>query len=259
MQLDRIEAIVRPRNPWESLDLGFSMVRRWWKPLYKVWFVLVLPIFVTIYLLFSFFEGSLWLALLMTWWWLKPLYDRILLHFLSHALFGEQPSIRQTLKVLPRLLFNTHLFSALTLRRFDFTRSFKLPVWQLEGSQARVAYQRLKMLQKNTRSTAIWLTIVCMHFEWVLLLSLFGLVYLMMPITYTFDLFYALIHEQALWAEILRMISTLLALSVVEPLYVAGGFALYLNRRTHLEGWDIDLAFRRIATHFSFNDQYHSG
>jgi hypothetical protein len=41
--------------------------------------------------------------------------------------------------------------------------------------------------------------------------------------------------------------SYVLAISIVEPLYVAGGFALYLNRRTILEGWDVELAFRRLA------------
>jgi hypothetical protein len=39
-----------------------------------------------------------------------------------------------------------------------------------------------------------------------------------------------------------------LAMSAIEPLYVACGFALYLNRRTQLEAWDIDLAFRRLRT-----------
>ncbi|HRE17433.1 MAG TPA: hypothetical protein PLW86_10300, partial [Rhodocyclaceae bacterium] len=34
--------------------------------------------------------------------------------------------------------------------------------------------------------------------------------------------------------------------AVIEPLYVASGFALYLNRRSELEGWDIDVAFRRL-------------
>jgi hypothetical protein len=33
----------------------------------------------------------------------------------------------------------------------------------------------------------------------------------------------------------------------LEPFYVAAGFALYLNRRTLLEGWDIEVALRRIA------------
>ncbi|RKZ75742.1 MAG: hypothetical protein DRR19_29135 [Candidatus Parabeggiatoa sp. nov. 1] len=247
MQLDRIQAIVRPRNPWESLDLGFSMVQRWWKPLYKVWFTFMLPFFIILFLLFSDF---LWVAAVMIWW-LKPLFDRIILYFLSHALFGEQPSIRQTVKALPSLLFNTRLFLALTIWRFDFARSFDLPVWQLEGSRGKAAYQRMRLLQKKTRNTAVWLTIVCLHFEWVLALSLFGLVYLMMPVTYTFDFFQVFFHEEALWVEITRLIASLLILSIVEPLYVAAGFALYLNRRTHLEGWDIELAFRRIAARLS--------
>jgi len=34
---------------------------------------------------------------------------------------------------------------------------------------------------------------------------------------------------------------------VLEPFYVAAGFALYLSRRTQLEGWDIEVALRRIA------------
>jgi hypothetical protein len=38
-----------------------------------------------------------------------------------------------------------------------------------------------------------------------------------------------------------------LAVFVIEPLYVAAGFALYLNRRTLLEGWDLEVALRRIA------------
>ena len=37
------------------------------------------------------------------------------------------------------------------------------------------------------------------------------------------------------------------AVLVLEPFYVAAGFGLYLNRRTMLEGWDIEVALRRIA------------
>jgi hypothetical protein len=39
----------------------------------------------------------------------------------------------------------------------------------------------------------------------------------------------------------------IISVSIMEPLYVAGGFALYINRRTLLEGWDIEVAFRRLA------------
>jgi hypothetical protein len=38
----------------------------------------------------------------------------------------------------------------------------------------------------------------------------------------------------------------MLTVLVLEPFYVAAGFALYLNTRTVLEGWDIELAFKRM-------------
>jgi hypothetical protein len=36
-----------------------------------------------------------------------------------------------------------------------------------------------------------------------------------------------------------------IAIFLVEPFYVAGGFAMYLNRRAELEAWDIEQEFRR--------------
>jgi hypothetical protein len=36
-----------------------------------------------------------------------------------------------------------------------------------------------------------------------------------------------------------------LVIIVVEPFYVAAGFAMYLNRRAELEAWDIEQEFRR--------------
>jgi hypothetical protein len=37
------------------------------------------------------------------------------------------------------------------------------------------------------------------------------------------------------------------AFAVVAPFYVCCGFALYLNRRVELEGWDLDLEFQRMV------------
>jgi hypothetical protein len=37
-------------------------------------------------------------------------------------------------------------------------------------------------------------------------------------------------------------------MSLIAPFYVAAGFALYLTRRTELEAWDIELAFRRLIS-----------
>jgi hypothetical protein len=40
----------------------------------------------------------------------------------------------------------------------------------------------------------------------------------------------------------------MVVVTLVEPFYVGAGFALYLNCRTRIEGWDVELAFRRMAT-----------
>jgi len=43
------------------------------------------------------------------------------------------------------------------------------------------------------------------------------------------------------------VLAYVVAVLLLEPFYVAAGFGLYLNRRTMLEGWDIEVALRRIA------------
>ena len=37
------------------------------------------------------------------------------------------------------------------------------------------------------------------------------------------------------------------AVSLIEPFYVAAGFSLYLNRRTILEGWDMEVRLRQLG------------
>jgi hypothetical protein len=39
----------------------------------------------------------------------------------------------------------------------------------------------------------------------------------------------------------------LFAITAIEPFFVGAGFGLYLNSRTLLEGWDVELTFRRLA------------
>lgn len=254
MELNRIGAVVRPRNAWESIDLGFSLVQAWWLPLYKVWLSFFIPLALIVYGV-AFWVGFSPITGAIIFWWLKPVPDRIVLYFLSHALFGERPTIGQTAKALPYLFWKTRLFHALTLGRLTLIRSFLLPVWQLEGLQGKTRKQRERLLQRRTRDTAVWLTAVCWHFEWILYFSLFGLWYMMMPVVYRVEITDLLLssHLHLWWIEIIKIVFTIIVVSIVEPLYVAGGFILYLNRRIHLEGWDIELAFRRLGARLSTN------
>ena len=43
MDLERISVAVRARDSWESVDLGFTMVRHWWRAIYSAWVVVVVP------------------------------------------------------------------------------------------------------------------------------------------------------------------------------------------------------------------------
>ena len=49
------------------------------------------------------------------------------------------------------------------------------------------------------------------------------------------------------WAQLLLLGLWWLSVSLLEPIYVAAGFGLYLHRRTQLEAWDVELVFRRLA------------
>jgi hypothetical protein len=244
MQLEKLTAVVRPRLPWEAVDLGFTMVRHWWLPVFASWFMVALPVALVLNLVF---QDRLWLAAFITWW-LKPLFDRLPLHIVSRALFGASPSITDTLRALPSLLVTTRLLSTLTLRRFDMARSLNLPVWQLEGLRGAQGRARTRVLRKNTRGIAVGLTLACLHLEFAIYLTLYGLLFLMLPESVELDFISFFDPQTQLRGfAVLSNLFALLAMSIIEPFYVAGGFALYLNRRTHLEGWDIELAFRRLV------------
>ncbi|MEK7991536.1 MAG: DUF4129 domain-containing protein [Thiotrichaceae bacterium] len=246
MQLDKIEAVVRPRTPWEAIDLGFCMMQRWMWDFYPIWFALTIPVFLVVYILAALFTDypEIWAPLIV--WWLKPLFDRIILHFFSHALFGEQITLKKMIRALPSLIFRVRLLLELTFYRLTPVRSFILPIWQLEGSHGAMARQRFKVLQQSTHSTASWLTITCAHFQGLIVLLLYTLVFLFLPENTNLESVFSIFIENnsiLLWLD---LIFNYIALSLIEPFYVTGGFALYLNRRTHLEGWDIELTFRQI-------------
>lgn len=241
MRLETATARLRPRAAWEATDLGVALARHWSGPVYAAWFALALPLFLLLHLLCW---GHWWLV---PWllWWLKPLLDRTPLYILSQALFGDVPDRRRLGRELPGLL-RRQAFAALTWRRFDPARSFTLPVQQLEGLTGKARRQRLRDLGKPGRGPAVWLTVICAHLEVALDFALIVLVWMLIPDFVALEFFDLFDDSEALGQLWLNGIS-LCGMSLVEPFYVAAGFALYLNRRTELEAWDLELGFRRLA------------
>ncbi|WP_263769062.1 hypothetical protein [Propionivibrio soli] len=245
MQLEQLRLALRRRNPWEALDLGLVMLREWCGPVYRVWFATVVAFALIVF-------GLLWqwpgVAMFIVWW-LKPLYDRILLKVFAEASFGRAPSVREVWRALPGLVRRSGLISGLTLRRFNPTRSFDLPVWQLEGQRGKAARTRRRVLGRRTGGYALWLTFVCTHLVVIFELGIVELLDIFSPgdsapIFSWAGIFSADAED---WRVHLFNLAWIVAESIVEPFYVAAGFSLYINRRSDLEGWDIEVAFRRMS------------
>ena len=245
MQPADIAVELRPRTAWEAMDLGLAMLQRWWRAV-LVPHAIVLAAVAAAASALGAWLGKTWLAVLLIWW-LKPLYDRVILHVLSRAVFGEMQRTREVLGA-PRDWLGSGLFAYLLVRWWpDLSRSFELPVRQLEGSRGRAARERLSVLGRRTRGSAWWLTVVLIHFEFVLYWSLLLVATLVLPAkAYEARGFFDAFRDGGAWTWPHVAAYTLTVL-VIEPFYVAGGFALYLNRRTLLEGWDIEVALRRLA------------
>lgn len=245
MQLDRLSLVLRQRNPWEAIDLGFAMARAWWRPIYAAWLAAFVPITLVAFLLLP----PDWAALLI--WWLKPAFDRIVLHVAAGAVFGTQPRLRDTLRSYFSYARNGLLSSLLPLPRlrFSLTRSLTLPIHQLENASGQAARARARQLRGRVSSHAQWLTFACLQFEAVLLISFVGLYDFLVPAASResfepFELFLDI--PQASWGYIFGGLYVA-CVALIEPVYVTAGFALYLARRTQLEGWDLEVQLRRIA------------
>lgn len=252
MDLERVAAVIRPRSPWEAVDLGFGMVRAWWKPVWAAWLATVAPAWWLVWCLAWLLSAEPWIAFVVVWW-LRPLFDRIPLYVVSRRLFGSSPTSRDVLRDLPRL-WTRNLWAALTLQRLDPARSFDLPVWELEGLRGSERKVRTDLLQRVSRSDAVWLTFACLLLEVFSMLAFFELIALLTPSSGWSEATEAVAATDgelttAFWWWM--AVAAFLAQTAIEPFYVAAGFSLYLSRRIHLEGWDVELAFRRLAARLS--------
>jgi len=245
MDLERTAVVIRPRTPWEAVDLGFRMARSWWRSLLGPWLLVAAPVWALTFLLL---HGRVLLAAAVVWW-LRPLFDRVSLFVLSRAVFGAPPTLRETARALPGVL-RGHLFGALVLRRFDPARSFHLPVWQLEGVSRERRRARFQVLDREGRGQAAGLTFACFVMELCLLFGFLGLIALMIPNQGLAEVTAAAgagLQGESPLGLVTLVAAAFAAHTLVEPCYVAAGFSLYLSARTRLEGWDVELGLRRMA------------
>lgn len=241
MDLAKLEIALRPRSHWEAIDLGFALARRWFVPLCALWLLTAVPFSLLIVLLSA--DNLILLSLLL--WWLKPLYEPPLVYWLSRAVFGERPSIKSVRKQWWRIV-RPQLFANLTWRRLSSNRSFFMPVALLEGLKGKERSRRIGILG-HRQQAGTWLTIVGFHFEAILEMGFLLAIYFLIPEELRWFEGDNFLFSPGPIDEWLQLFCWLAAMALIAPFYVAGGFALYLHRRSELEGWDIEINFRRTV------------
>lgn len=246
MKIDALTVALRPRTSWEAVELGMALTRRYARVIWSSWLAFTLPVL----LLANTIGWALhrwWLAGLLVWW-LKPLFDRVPLYVLSRATFGDIPTLRQTL-LAQRRWGGKWMWSYLSWRRLSPVRALYLPVDLLEGSTAERARVRRSEVGASIYGVSLLMTLMCGLFSLVLQLGLVGVALLFIPNVYVSEVFEhasAVFKASPWWMSLIINLTAWLVMSAIEPFYIGAGFGLYINRRTQLEAWDIELAFRRL-------------
>lgn len=244
MRLTDSSVVIHPRNPWEAIDLGVLLAAQHRGLLMGSWAIVTLPIFTLLSL-------ALWdypTVAILLFWWLKPVYERLPLIILSKALFGAPPELKSALREWLRGL-RSNLLASLIWRRLSLSRSFILPVLQLERPSAEELGKRIAVLSRSDIRAARMLTAVGSALEMGLWMGMLVLFYMLIPqqlLTDWNQLTLFGLDDNLNWLEHLTNAGYALVLVVWGPIYVSCGFTLYLNRRTMLEAWDIELVLRRL-------------
>lgn len=234
MQIEGLAVRLKLRSPKEALDLGCLMARHWYVRLLAVTLVTVIPVMLVLALLVP----EVWQQCLMLWW-LKPLFERLPLWVLGRLVWTAPAGLSE-LRQGWRALWFRQILQSLTWRRLSGARSLDLPVTVLEGLGGKRRQQRLAWLHGLQTGRTGWMwTLFLVHLETLLLVSAYLLIWFFLPEDEAMQTW--LLESEALSFYLLGGI-----LSLVLPFYVAGGFALYLNRRVELEGWELELVFRRL-------------
>ena len=238
MKVDAIRLDLRPRGMFEAADLGVRLVsahlRSVWTTCAPVYAFVLLVAAATLPL------GLGWTVLAVIW--LKPWLDRSILFVLARAVFGEETRFAD-LWAARRAAFWQGLFGALTIRRFSPWRSYVQPVLQLEGQRGKARRERVARILGPHRGAALAMQTAFAIVEAALVLGLASVIPWLLPV-----------DDQTPWLALLlegspgvtgaALACFAIAVAIVEPCFVAAGFAMYLNRRVELEAWDIEQEFR---------------
>lgn len=249
MQVEAFAIRLRQRSPMEAADLGVRLCQDAARSVYVCYFAVALPV---IAFALASFEIARWIPTLAIWW-MKPWLDRTILFVLSRAAFGQTTSLRELWDAQRHVLWG-QLLRTLTTRRLSPWRSFTQPVYQLEGLTGSRLRKRVVQIRSGKSGNALLVTGAYNLAEIAAMGSLLSFVFWFAPPGYEFQLADFFRNSNDGTFQFAVAMTYAVAVLLIEPLYVASGFAMYLSRRVDLEAWDIEQEFRRADFARSVND-----
>lgn len=240
MLVDTLAVRLRPRTPHEAIDLGVRLCQSVAPAVYRCYFVAYLPVLA---LTLASTELFGWAATLIIWW-MKPWLDRTILFVLSRAAFGQPTTVGDLWRSQWRVWWQPILFT-LTIRRLSMWRSLTEPVYLLEDGPAIGSGSRITQIRRRVVGAAFMMTQAFLAVEIAVVFALFSLAWWFAPTGMGLDLSQLLGDDIPAIFGAINFAAYAVAVFLIEPFYVAAGFAMYLNRRAELEAWDIEQELRR--------------
>lgn len=250
MELEKLTVDLRPRPNREALDLGFALLHSCMGSCYLSWLSLWLPLMAGVTVMATLIPSMKWWGITIAWW-LRPMLERAPMYILSRKVFGEQVSVIDALRAWPRQLGGGWLGVYTLGRPFQPGRSLYQAIFQLEGARGAEARKRRAVIgRQGTANAASWFGAICSNLEIVLQFGTIAAIGMFVspetainPVLFLIEVFK---HADSLRTLLISYAGYALAGAIIGPIYVACGFALYLNRRATLEAWDIEIALRQI-------------
>ena len=253
MRLEDVTAELRPRSDWEAVDLGLALARRDFWRLVGAWWLGMLPMLA---LTVATLHDHPVLVVLACWWWV-PVASRLTLFVISRHLFGELPDGKAIVREWPRAMFRRFGFRMLWARLSPW-RPLTMAVEDLEGLRGKTYAQRVRLLLRRGDATVVALALWRGALTLWIAIALMGTAALFLPQGQAeqWHVLSQTLNEDT-WLNLppsfgwILAISVLVSMSLVDVFSTGAGFGIYVNHRTWIEGWDVELAFRRLGSRLS--------
>lgn len=262
MRLDQLTVHIRPLSPYQSLDLGMVMARHWRKELSQFWWDSKIFKGLLVLLLWTFISGffesykyfsSIWLLLAIAIFLRINIEIKMML-LLSQKVFDHNANKETALSV-----FNTFKRPTLTGLKYIISPS-RIVIMAVTLLENQTGTNRSKRLRNVLRggSNALWLqSFGFMCIELILFFGAVSLLVMMVSLTPyqgyntsgAFEFLMSLGNDNLVMFIVVSLY--LITSYIITPFFVASSFALYMCRRSLLEGWDIEIEFRKMAERYT--------